>query len=93
MRRVAQLGLHCSHFGDVLRLAGSVLKAHQVCRRAVEFQAHLSAVDGDVQAGNTVLMGTKAAVFLVAVSQGIDAEWKGKTESGEMAAHDEFSVR
>ncbi|MCY1451287.1 hypothetical protein D9M71_681440 [compost metagenome] len=84
-QRLAQLRLHLCHAGLVGCAAGRVLEAHQVHRRAFQFEFQGVAVEGRVQLGDAMLVLAEAAVLVFIVGMGGNQGHQGQGE--QQGAH------
>jgi hypothetical protein len=85
------LGAHGGHLGLVGIGGGGVFEAHQVHRRAFQFQLQGLAVEHRVQAADTVFVGAEATVLMVVVMLvsrvGDSQRQQGKRQSEQQTTH------
>ena len=90
-QRLLQLRPYRGDLGLVCRRAGGVFEAHQVHRRAVQFQLQGLAVQRCVQAADAMLVGAEAGVLMIVVmffGRLGDGQWQqGKRQSEKQTAH------
>ncbi|CAI8706624.1 hypothetical protein EMIT043CA1_100200 [Pseudomonas brassicacearum] len=96
-QRLVQLRPYGGDLGLVGIAGGGMFEAHQVHRRAFQFQLQGLAVQGGVQPAHTVFMGAEAAVFVVMIMldrRVSDSQWQqGERQSEKQTTHDESPKR
>ena len=87
LQRLVQQGAHGGDLGLVGVGGGRVFEAHQVHRRALQFQFQGLPVQRGVQPTNAMLVGAEAAMFVGFMGLGGNQREQGKRQGEQQVAH------